>query len=188
MAAGSRTGRTRSGKRRVRKAPAKSIQAAAPSVATTEDTESVQVVGSTMQDLEIEAPKAGSDLVTLCVSLRSGHKFTDVPNGKGGVKTVRLPGLNDELKGTKGGILSAEGNCKYVTMPRADWEFIKRAHGREGRFLANGNHSPAVFEIPSIKAKESRTVRGEIATMSTGFAPINPQGDRRIAAKVEVKG
>ncbi len=131
----------------------------------------MDIVGSTLEEEKAEA-KSGANVVTIAVSLRRGHKFDDVPNGNGGVKTVYLAGLDDNLRGNKGGILAADGNCIFQTLDRVDWENILAMHGRERMFVGFNGFSPCVFEVKGgIKAKAS--YKDEISNTSTGLAPLD---------------
>lgn len=131
----------------------------------------VDIVGSTLEEDKPEA-KSGANVVTLAVSLRCGHKFDDVPNGQGGVKTIYLAGLDDALRGNKGGILASDGNCVFQTIDRADWEAILAMHGRERMFVGWNGHAPCVFEVQG-GVKNKSAYKDEIKTMSTGFAPVD---------------
>lgn len=132
------------------------------------------VVGSTAEDRAQKGEQlSGSDVVTLCVALRGGHKFTDVPDGKGGVKTVYLAGLDDALRGKKGGILTEKGNAIYQTVPRQDWEHIQRMHGDERMFHSWNGLPPCVFEVKSVtEAKRSTTIQDQIKATETGADPL----------------
>ncbi len=130
-----------------------------------------EVVGSTLDTEKAEA-KTGANVVTIAVALRCGHKFTDVPNGQGGVKTVYLAGLDDNLRGNKGGILAPDGNCVFQTLDAQDWENIKAMHGRERMFTGHNGHAPCVFEIKGGVANKS-AYKDEIASTSTGVAPLD---------------
>lgn len=136
-----------------------------------ENTPVADVVGSTLETEKAEA-KNGANVVTIAVALRCGHKFTDVPNGQGGVKTVYLAGLDDNLRGNKGGILAPDGNCIFQTLDAKDWENIKAMHGRERMFTGHNGHAPCVFEIKGGVANKS-AYKDEIASTSTGVAPLD---------------
>ena len=86
-----------------------------------------QVVGATTDRAQTEELK-GAGVATLRVSLRHPHKFDDLPDGNGGVKTIILPGLDDNLRGKPNGILTPEGNAVFFQLPREDWETIKKMH------------------------------------------------------------
>lgn len=136
------------------------------------ETPKADVIGSTMETEKAEA-KEGANVVTIAVSLRGGHKFTDVPNGQGGTKTVYLAGLDDHLRGKKTGILAPDGNCVFQTLERADWENILAMHGRERMFTGYNGSSPCVFEI-SGGIKNKSAYKDEIENTATGFAPLDP--------------
>ena len=131
------------------------------------------VVGSTAEDKQQGEQLTGSDVVTLCVSLRGGHKFTDVPDGNGGTKIVYLAGLDDALRGKKGGILAEKGNAIYQTIKREDWEHIQRMHGEERMFHSWRGLPPCVFEVKSAtEAKRSTVIQDQIKAVETGADPL----------------
>lgn len=138
-----------------------------------------EIVGSTMDSEKVEE-KTGSNVVTLAVSLRGGHRFTDVPNGQGGTKTVYLAGLDDALRGKPTGVLAPDGNCVFQTIDRTDWENILAMHGRERMFTGWNGSSPCVFEI-SGGVKNKAAYKDEIENTATGLAPLDPTADKNIA-------
>lgn len=129
-----------------------------------------QVVGSTFE--ETKKLEERSDTVTISVSLRNGHKFTDIPNGMGGVKTVHLVGLDDHLRGAREGILAPDGNAKFQTLNRTDWENILQIHGKETMFTGRNGFAPCVFEVVG-GLKNAKSFESQIKETSTGFAPID---------------
>ena len=132
-----------------------------------------QVVGATTdraQDEEL----TGAGVATLRVSLRHPHKFDDLPDGQGGVKTVILPGLDDNLRGKPSGILTAEGNAIFFQLPREDWETIKKMHGQEQMFLPWHGNPPLVAEIESVSAAKSGAYKDDIEATQTGLGPQDP--------------
>lgn len=135
--------------------------------------ETVNVVGSTVEQKNEGEALSGSDVVTLCVSLRGGHKFDNIPDGEGGVKTVTLAGLDDALRGKKTGILADKGNAVYQTMKRSDWEAILRLHGKERMFNSYRGFPPCVFEVSSVtEAKRSSEIQDQIKSSQTGIDPL----------------
>ncbi len=139
------------------------------------ETEIATVVGSSVEDSQKQDLNEGADTVTIAVSLRGGHIFDDIPNGTGGTKKVALAGLDDGLRGKKGGILTADGNAVYQTLARSDWEAILAIHGKETMFLGKDGHSPCVFEIESASAAKKGVYKDEISNMATGIGPIDPK-------------
>lgn len=132
-----------------------------------------QVVGATTDRSQTEA-LSGANVVTLRVSLRHPHKFDDLPDGRGGVKEVVLPGLDDHLRGKSSGILTAEGNAVFFQLPREDWECIKKKHGQEQMFLPWRGNPPLVAEIESVSAAKSGAYKDDIEATDTGLAPQDP--------------
>lgn len=132
-----------------------------------------QVVGATTDRAQAEE-LTGAGVATLRVSLRHPHKFDDLPDGKGGVKTIILPGLDDGLRGQPNGILTAEGNAVFFQLPREDWETIKKMHGQEQMFLPWHGNPPLVAEIESVSAAKSGAYRDDIEATQTGLGPQDP--------------
>ena len=132
-----------------------------------------QVVGATTDRAQAEE-LTGAGVATLRVSLRHPHKFDDLPDGKGGVKTIILPGLDDDLRGQPNGILTAEGNAVFFQLPREDWETIKKMHGQEQMFLPWHGNPPLVAEIASVSAAKSGAYRDDIEATQTGLGPQDP--------------
>ena len=132
-----------------------------------------QVVGATTDRAQAEE-LTGAGVATLRVSLRHPHKFDDLPDGKGGVKTVVLPGLDDHLGGKSSGILTAEGNAVFFQLPREDWETIKKMHGQEQMFLPWHGNPPLVAEIESVNAAKSGAYKDDIEATQTGLGPQDP--------------
>lgn len=135
-----------------------------------------QVVGTTTEQ-EAEKSLHGSDVVVLRVSLRSPHRFDDVPNGSGGTKVVVLPGLDETLRGQRQGLLTPEGNAVFFQLPRADWEAILAMHGQERMFKSYQGFPACVAEIESVVAAKKGAVKDEIEATRTGFAPIDPKAE-----------
>ena len=99
-----------------------------------------------------------------------GITFDDVDNGTGGTKTITLPGINQSLAGKSKGILLGEGNAVLTSMSRADWECIKRNHGKSKLFTS---FPPLLMEVKS--QQEFRARRDEIGEMRTGLSPVDPK-------------
>ena len=131
------------------------------------------VVGSTAEDKKEKETVSGADVVTLCVSLRNGHIFNDIPDGKGGFKKIHLAGLDDHLRGGKGGVLTDKGNAVYQQMPRADWEALYALHGKERMFNSWNGFPPCVFKVDSVsEAKKSKDIQDQIKETVTGLDPL----------------
>lgn len=132
------------------------------------------VIGSTVEDRkDANSDIQGASVVTLCVSLRNGHIFDDIPDGNGGLKKIHLAGLDDALRGTKGGILADKGNAVYQTMPKADWDALIALHGKERMFNSWNGFPPCVFEVKSVtEAKKSKEIQDQIKASQTGLDPL----------------
>ena len=132
------------------------------------------VIGSTVEDRQdANSDYQGASVVTLCVSLRNGHIFDDIPDGKGGYKKVHLAGLDDALRGKKGGVLADKGNAVYQTMPKADWDALFALHGKERMFNSWNGFPPCVFEVKSVsEAKKSEVIQDQIKASKTGLDPL----------------
>lgn len=152
-----------------KKKAADTTEQAAPKV------ESAVVVGSTKE--KAKDTSTGADMVTICVALRSPHIFDDIPDGKGGVKSVMLVGLDDELRGKRQGILTADGNAKFQQLPRADWEAIKALHGSERMFNPWQGRPACVFEVKSLKDAQAGAYNDDIAAIKSDLAPVDPEAE-----------
>ena len=128
------------------------------------------VVGSS--DTEINKTEIKSDDVIIAVALRHGHKFSDIPDGNGGVKEIYLVGLDDELRGKREGILSPDGRAKYQRLSRDDWDNILKIHGKEQMFKPFNGSPACVFEIVGGMA-EAHNYESEIKNIKTGLAPVD---------------
>lgn len=120
---------------------------------------------------EAPAPVASvsNDMICIACGMPLGIKFDDVANGHGGFKTIKFPGVNHALRGKSKGILLPAGNAVLVRIARADWEDIKRKHGRERAFTA---FPPLLWEMKD--EAEFKARRDEIAEMRTGVEPVDP--------------
>ena len=131
------------------------------------------VVGSTFEDKKDNETLSGVDVVTLCVSLRNGHIFNDIPDGHGGYKKIQLAGLDDNQRGGKGGILTDKGNAVYQQMPRSDWEALYALHGKERMFNSWHGFPPCVFKVSSVsEAKRAKDIQDQIKETVTGLDPF----------------
>ena len=127
--------------------------------------EKAAVVADNIHEQPAVAPATG-DRVTLAVHLPMSHIIDDLPDGSGGVKSLELPGLN-----APGGVLLGTGAAKAVTISRADWENIKRLHGRERMYNAYNGNPPCVMEIKTLDALKG----DEVQAMTHGLEPIKPE-------------
>ena len=118
-------------------------------------------------DTEINKTEIKSDDVIIAVALRHGHKFSDIPDGNGGVKEIYLVGLDDELRGKREGVLSPDGRAKYQRLSRTDCENILKIHGKEQMFKPFNGLPPCVFEIEGGMA-EAHNYESEIKNIKTG--------------------
>lgn len=145
----------------------KKNSAAAPTVG--------QVVGSTAEgNATATAAASGADVATLRVSLRQPHRFDDIPDGRGGTRSVELPSLDGALRGKAGGILTPEGNAVFFQLPRKDWEAVRAMHGQEQMFLPWNGHPPCVAEVGSLADAKAGAYADEIAATVTGRGPQDP--------------
>lgn len=131
----------------------------------------VSIVGATNERQEKAEKLSGSNVVTLRVSLRRGYAMDDIPDGNGGTKRIILPALDSALKGQRQGILTPDGNALFIQMPKSDWEAVKKIHGRERMFNSYKGNPPCIAEVSDTS---SQTVKDEIKSVKTGYAPQNP--------------
>lgn len=155
-----------------KKQPAK-ISRPVKSVAKSKSVEELAVISDNANE-EQKTVKEGADTVCIACALPLGLKFDDVPNGKGGTKTIVFPGLNQALRGEKGGVLLGAGHAVAVTLSRADWEAIKARHGREVAFVGVNGNPPCLVEMADVNEFNSRKTE-VIADMKTGLEAADPK-------------
>lgn len=131
-----------------------------------------EVIASTLED-ESEKIEASGETIAIACCLPFGLKFSDIPDGKGGTKTVVLPGVNKALRGKSDGILALPGNAVCVTLLKKDWDAILQIHGREMAFTGRDGGMPCVYPVGDVKGFKS--AKSEIKEMKTGVEPIDPK-------------
>lgn len=119
------------------------------------------------------AEKISGETVIISCSLPHGLKFDDVPDRKGGFKTIVFPGLNDSLKGKKTGILLGAGYACTKTLAKEDWENIKKKHGKERAFQSWNGLPPCLYELKNKDEWDQK--QDEIAQQDHGLNPIDPE-------------
>jgi hypothetical protein len=134
------------------------------------------VVGSTMDKPE-EKELTGADVIYLRVSLRSPVRFDDIPDGKGGTKSVVLPGLDEDLRGKRDGILAPDGNAIFYQLPRKDWENLLAMYGDSRMFHSYKGFPACVAEVGSISDARKGAYDDEISETRTGYAPVDPKAE-----------
>lgn len=148
----------------------------------TQKVEEAEVIASTLEE-ENEQQDSNEEMISIACCLPFGLKFTDVPTGNGGSKTVIFPGVNKALKGKADGILALPGNAVCVTIPKKDWEAILAIHGKEIAFTGRNGAMPCVYPVGDIKGFKS--AKSEIKEMKTGVEPVDPKTLGVKEAKVE---
>ena len=132
------------------------------------------VVGSTFEDTKkTKSAAKTAATVVLAVSLPHGLKFDDVPCSDGGTKTIVFPGLNDDLRSKREGILLGKGNAIAFKIDKADWENILKMHGKEAAFTGVNGGMPCIIEMKDKAEFNAR--RDEIAEVDHGLNPIQPE-------------
>lgn len=132
-----------------------------------------EVIGGTLA--ENETITAGRGDIALAVSLPNGIIFNDVPKAGGGFKTIKLPGLNDSLRGQSNGLLVDGGQALCVRLPLADWEALKAIHGKSELFTGVDGYPPVIREFADGNAFESAKRGGEFADVKTGLEGADPE-------------
>ena len=112
----------------------------------TQTVEVAQVVESTIKDPKMKGEES-SATVAIAVCLIHGIEFDDIPDGKGGYKSIVFPGINSHLKGLKEGILTSGGDALCINIPKSDWEHIKRLYGSMGQFKSYNGLPPCIMEL-----------------------------------------
>lgn len=135
-----------------------------------------QVVGSTLEQ-EAAGKAEGSDTIAIACCLPHGLIFRDVPDGKGGMKTITLPGINQHLRGAAKGTLALPGNALCVVLSKADWEALKETHGREDAFVGVNGGMPCIYPVGTLAGFKDAQAGGEIAEMKTGLEAADPNAN-----------
>lgn len=131
------------------------------------------VVGSTFEDTgKTKSAAKTAATVVLAVSLPHGLKFDDVPCSDGGTKTIVFPGLNDDLRSKREGILLGKGNAIAFKIDKADWENILKMHGKEAAFTGVNGGLPCIIPMKDEKEFKSRT--DELKEIDHGVNPVDP--------------
>lgn len=123
-------------------------------------------------DFENEKTAVNSNITGDCVyiacHLEGGVKFDGVPDGNGGTKTVTFPGINDDLRGKRTGILLSAGKSIAVKILRTEWEWIKSHYGDSGLFKWNNGVPPCLLECQTLDEFNNRE---EVKHQVSGFEP-----------------
>ena len=138
----------------------------------TAQVETLEVVESTVRDSQIKGDESSATVAIACCLIH-GIEFDDIPDGKGGLKSVVFPGINSHLKGAREGILTSGGDALCVNIAKKDWEQIKRLHGKEAVFVGRNGRPPCIYEFGTVKAFKSN--QDIIREMRTGHEPIDPK-------------
>ena len=140
--------------------------------ADTKKVEVAEVVESTIDNPKMKGTES-RETVAIAVCLVHGIEFDDIPDGKGGFKSIVFPGINSHLKGKKEGILTSGGDALCINIAKTDWEHIKRLHGEEAAFNGRNGCPPCIYEFGTVKAFKSN--HDLISQMRTGLEPIDPK-------------
>lgn len=143
-----------------------------------------QVVGSTL-DQEPTGKAESSDTIAIACCLPHGLIFRDVPDGKGGLKTITLPGINQHLKGASKGVLALPGNALCVVLSKTDWQALLASHGREEAFTGVNGAMPCIYPVGTLAGFKDAQAGGEIAEMKNGLEAADPNGNGVEAVKQE---
>ena len=132
-----------------------------------------KIIASTVEQAA-PAASENADTIAIACCLPLGLVFRDIPNGKGGTTTIRLPGINSALRGASKGVLALPGNALCVVLSKADWEALVRTHGREAAFTGVNGSMPCIYPVKNMAGFESAKNSGEIAEMSSGLEAADP--------------
>lgn len=133
--------------------------------------EGVEVLTSTLEEEKKAVTVAGETIAIACC-LPFALRFDDIPDGKGGTKSIRFPGINDNLRGMKSGVLAMPGNALCVQLPKSDWENLIAAHGKEIAFTGRNGSMPCIYPVKDVKG--FKAAASEIAEMRTGLEAADP--------------
>lgn len=128
-----------------------------------------QVVATLDEPAEV---KVEGETTIIACHLPFDIRFDDIPDGKGGFKSITLTGLNSNLRGKASGILQVDGSLAQSLLKK-DWEAILKIHGREAVFTGVNGHIPCIVEVGSkanFLARES-----ELREQRHGLEPIDPK-------------
>ena len=139
---------------------------------TTKKTAGVTVVGSTFTE-EKAVDTSTSEMISIAVSLPYDLRFDDIPQDGGGTKSITLPSINSNLRGSRTPILALAGNALCVNMPKKDWEALLAIHGREPVFTGVNGRMPCVYPVGDKAGFLS--AESEIKSMRSGLEPIEPK-------------
>ncbi len=131
----------------------------------------VEVLTSTL-DEEKKGAKVEGETIAIACCLPFGLRFDDVPDGKGGTKSLRFPGVNDNLRGERSGVLAMPGNALCVQVAKSDWENLLAVHGKEVVFTGRNGGMPCLYPVGDVKG--FKAARSEIAEMRTGLEAADP--------------
>lgn len=122
---------------------------------------------------EINKPAEVADsasCVYVASSLQNGIVFRELTTIKGGV--LRIPGLNECIRGPEGGILVDRGSSILVKMTIEQWEEIKAKYGDMPAFT---HKPPFLREFKSRQDYHSSTAQSELKSMRTGAEPLTEE-------------
>lgn len=105
--------------------------------------------------------------VYVASSLQNGIVFRELTTIKGGV--LRIPGLNERIRGAEGGLLADRGSSILVKMTQDQWEEIKAKYGTMPAFT---HKPPFLREFKSKQDYNSDTAQSELKSMRTGAEPL----------------
>lgn len=134
--------------------------------------ETLKTETSTMEE-EVKTSSSSSEMTFIACSLPFDLEFTDVPDGKGGTKSIVFPGVNSHLRGKKSGTLALAGNALGVSVAKKDWEAILALHGREIVFTGRDGGAPCLYEVGS-KEGFRAAQHDVIKDMEHGLEPVDP--------------
>lgn len=131
--------------------------------------EQASVIAKTSADQNEKNLSSSSDTVTIACHLQTAIRFDNIPCSSG-VKSIVLPGINDNLRGLSGGVLLGRGESVAVTLDRADWENIKRLYGSMGQFKSYNGLPPCIMEING--GKDEFDHSDEVKAQVNGDEPL----------------
>ena len=131
--------------------------------------EQANVIAKTSADQNEKNLSSSSDTVTIACHLQTAIRFDNIPCASG-VKSIVLPGINDNLRGLSGGVLLGRGESVAVTLDRADWENIKRLYGSMGQFKSYNGLPPCIMELNG--GKDEFDHSDEVKAQLNGDEPL----------------
>lgn len=142
--------------------------------------EKAVVIAKTENDGDSKDLSKTSNKVVIACHLQTAIRFDNIPCN-GGVKSIVLPGINDNLRGQTSGILLGVGHSVAVTLDAEDWEHLKRLYGNMTLFKSQNGLPPCIMEMKG--GKDEFENSDEVKAQLNGCEPLSEK--KIIAEKIK---